>query len=335
MTIMSADPTAELLADAEPATRPRAAVILNASAGRKAGIATNLSTTPEDVEALFMTLGMEVTVHVTSSEEEAIAKTLEAVAAGAPAVVAAGGDGTFGLVARAVLSAGGAGSLEDLPAIGVLPLGSAMNVARSLDIPRDLPAAASIIVAGHTRRIDVGEISDGPAFFEAIAIGLNAEMFVEAAAFDAGDWMAPLRAARTALRYRPSRMTLRLDDGVVTTRALAVSVSNGPYTGLGFAVAPDARLDNGQFDVRVFERFSRFDLLRHFGSIARGRRRYEPRIRTYRSRGVRVESREVLRVAVDGQDAGVTPVEATVRPGALRMLAPRPSSSAETRFREP
>jgi diacylglycerol kinase (ATP) len=324
VTTTSPGPLSQLPAGAGSAAHPRPWVILNASAGRKAGIATNEATTPEDIDALFAALGLEVAVHATSSEEEAIATTLDAVAAGVSAVVAAGGDGTFGLVARTVLSAAGPGSTDVLPAIGVLPLGSAMNVARSLDIPRDLPAAASIIVAGHTRSIDVGEIVGGTAFFEALAIGLHAELFMEAAAFDDGDWTAPLRAVRTALRYRPSRMTLHLDDGAVSTRALVVSVSNGPYTGLGFAVAPDARLDDGRFDVRLFERFSRFELLRYFASIALGRRRYEPRVRTYRSRGVRVESEAPVRVLIDGEDAGETPVEAAVRPGALRVLVPRP-----------
>ncbi|HYO44990.1 MAG TPA: diacylglycerol kinase family protein [Candidatus Limnocylindrales bacterium] len=307
-----------------PTAHPRPWVILNATAGKKAGIATNEATNPEEIEALFTALGTDVIVHATTSEEDAIATTLDGVAAGCPAIVAAGGDGTFGLVARTILSAAAPGSGDALPAVGALPLGSAMNVARSLGIPRDLPAAAAIIADGHTRPIDVGELPDGQVFFEAIAIGLHAELFAEAAAFDDGDWAAPLRAAWTAVRYTPSRLTLHLDEGKISTRALIVSVSNGPYTGLGFTVAPDARLDDGRFDIRLFEGFSRLELLRHFGSIALGRRRYEPKVRTYRSRSVRVESVTPLRVGVDGEDAGETPVEATVRPAALRVLVPRP-----------
>jgi YegS/Rv2252/BmrU family lipid kinase len=299
-------------------------VILNASAGRKAGIATNEATSPGDIEALFTPLGVDVSVHATTSEEDAVATTLEGVSAGCQAIVAAGGDGTFGLVARTILSAPGPENGAALPALGVLPLGSAMNVARSLGVPRDLPAAAAIIADGHIRSIDVGELAGGPAFFEALAIGLHAERFAEAAAFDEGDWAAPLRAALTAVRHVPSRLTLHLDEGAISTRALIVSVSNGPYTGLGFTVAPDARLDDGRFDIRLFERFSRLELLRHFGSIALGRRRYEPRVRTYRSRGVRVEGVPPLRVMVDGEDAGETPVGATVHPAALRVLVPRP-----------
>lgn len=324
MTAATPDPATQAPGGTGPATRPRPWVILNASAGKKAGIATNGATNPEDIEALFTALGLDVIVHATTSEEHAVATTLDGVAAGCPAIVAAGGDGTFGLVARTILSAPGPGTADALPALGVLPLGSAMNVARSLGVPRDLGAAASIIAEGHTRTIDVGELAGGPPFFEALAIGLHAELFAEAAAFDDGDWAAPLRAAWTAVRYVPSRLALHLDEGTISTRALIVSVSNGPYTGLGFTVAPDARLDDGQFDVQIFECFSRLELLRHFGSIALGRHRYEPRVRTYRSHGVRVVSLKPLRVRVDGEDAGETPVEATVRTSALRVLVPRP-----------
>jgi diacylglycerol kinase (ATP) len=128
---------------------------------------------------------------------------------------------------------------------------------------------------------------------------------------------------RLAIRYRPSRLTLRLDEGrTVRTRALVTSVSNGPFAGMGFTVAPEARLDDGVFDVRVFERFSRWELLRHFVSIAAGHHRYEPRAQTLRSATVRMESARPLRVRADGEEAGTTPIEVRVRPRALRVIAP-------------
>ena len=69
-----------------------------------------------------------------------------------------------------------------------------------------------------------------------------------------------------------------------------VTVANGPYTGAGFTFAPDARLDDGRFDVRVFNGFSKWELLRYWWSIMFGRRAYSPKIRTYRSAKVRVEA---------------------------------------------
>ena len=87
-------------------------------------------------------------------------------------------------------------------------------------------------------------------------------------------------------------------------------------------VAPHARLDDGQFDVRVFRRFSQARLLRHLVSIAFGRYRYAPEADTYRSRTVRIESARPLPARADGRDLGTTPVEFSIRPKALRVVVP-------------
>ena len=97
---------------------------------------------------------------------------------------------------------------------------------------------------------------------------MNAAIFREAARFDDGDWVSILRTIWVALRYRPARMRLELDDDVVETRALMVTASIGPYTGVGMTVAPDAKVDDGRFDVRVFRGFSKWELLRHLFVIA-------------------------------------------------------------------
>jgi diacylglycerol kinase (ATP) len=109
---------------------------------------------------------------------------------------------------------------------------------------------------------------------------------------------------------------------VLTTRALAVAVANGPYSGLGFTVAPDAAINDGKFDVVIFSRFSRTELIRHFVSIAFGRRRYSAKTATYRSSRVRIEGVHPLPCRADGHDLGSTPVEYVVRPGALRVVVP-------------
>jgi diacylglycerol kinase (ATP) len=125
-----------------------------------------------------------------------------------------------------------------------------------------------------------------------------------------------------AVRYRPARMSIHLEGGRTRTRALMVTVANGPYTGAGMTVAPGARLDDGQFDVRVFRRFSKARLIRHLLSIAFGRYRYAPEVDTYRSRTVRIETARPLPARADSRDLGTTPVEFRVRPGALRVVVP-------------
>jgi diacylglycerol kinase (ATP) len=297
----------------------RIRVLVNPRSGAKAGIATNDAGEIEVAAAMhehFPELDDEIVV--TASAEEAIAATRDAVAQGYDIIVAAGGDGTVGTVACELLG--------KETALGILPLGSVMNVGRMLGIPRDLAEAATIIAGGEVRVIDVGE-AKGQIFFEGGSVGLNAAVFREAQGVDsdAGRYRALLAALWTLIRYRPPRMIVHLDDRVLTTRALAVSVANGPYAGLGFTVSPGAMIDDGRFDVVIFSHFSRTELIRHFASIAFGRRRYTAKTATYHSARVRIEAVSALPCRADGHDLGSTPVEYVVRPGALRVIAPAAS----------
>jgi diacylglycerol kinase (ATP) len=156
---------------------------------------------------------------------------------------------------------------------------------------------------------------------------MNAAMFGAAEAFDRGDWTAIVRTIWVAIRYRPARMSIDLDDRRLRTRALMVSVSNGPYLGAGMTVAPDARLDDGRLDVRIFRRFSKPRLVRHLLSIAFGRYRYAPEVDSYRSRVVRIDGVRPLPARADSRDLGTTPIEFATRPGALRVVSPRAPSS--------
>jgi diacylglycerol kinase (ATP) len=299
--------------------RRRIRVIVNAAAGRKGGLPTNRG--GEDaVRRLIEEHLPGAEICPTHSEDEAHELTRSAVRDRYDLVVAAGGDGTIGGVATDLL--------DTSVTLGVLPLGSVMNVPRMLGLPRDLEEAARILVHGVDRRIDVGE-ANGRTFFETASVGMNAAMFGEAQHFDEGDYGSPLRTLWVGLRYRPARMRLELEAQRIHTRALMVTVSNGPYTGVGMTVAPDARLDDGRFDVRVFRHFSKFELLRHLGSIAFGRRGYSPHIKTYRAAEVRIESHRPLPCRADAHDLGSTPLECRVRRAALRVLVP-PDSPIST-----
>jgi diacylglycerol kinase (ATP) len=258
-----------------PSHRSRAAtrtyrVVWNPQAGSKP-----VSPTAEIDHASLLALlgrhGLGGDVVETTTEEEGVAAVHRALADGIDVVVAAGGDGTIGLVAAELL--------KGQAALGVLPLGSVMNVARMLGLPLDLEQAAATLATAPIRRIDVG-LARGRQFLEAGSVGMNAAMFREAQRFDDGDWLSILRTVWVAIRYRPARMELGIDDDMVRTRALMIAVANGPYTGAGMTIAPDAVLDDGLFDVRVFRGFSKFELLRHLASIAFGRRRYAPHIST-------------------------------------------------------
>lgn len=299
-------------ATTSPATvdERRIRVIWNTSAGQKGAISTN-ATTEETMRELLQRFRLGDELHATDGPDEARELARQAVRDGYDVVVAAGGDGTIALVATELLGTP--------VALGILPLGSVMNVPRMLGLPRELEEAARIVATGIVRAMDVGEANGSP-FYETASVGMNAAMFREAHQFEKGDYGSPLRVLWVAFRYRPARMRLALDGEPLRTRALMITISNGPYTGVGMTVAPDARLDDGRFDVRVFRRFSKVELLRHLGSIAFGRRSYSPHVSTHRAQTVRVDSARPLPCRADSHDLGTTPLECRVSAGALRVL---------------
>ena len=282
------------------------------------GTSTN-SASEEQLRDLMSRHGLGDELIATGSDEEAIGAARDAVTKGYDVVVGAGGDGTVGTV--------GFQLLRTATALGILPLGSAMNVARSLGIPRDLEDAAAILERGHVRSIDVGE-ANGQPFLEVGSVGLNAAIFGEAQRFDKGEYSSFFSLIATLIRFRPARMRIVMDDRIVTTSALMIAVANAPFTGIGFTLAPHARLDDGLFDVRVFDHFSKWELIRHLASIMAGRRAYSPKIRTYRSRRVRIEARHSRPVRVDARDLGTTPVHFEVLPRVLRVVAPQAAADS-------
>jgi YegS/Rv2252/BmrU family lipid kinase len=286
-------------------------VIYNANAGRKA-VRPGGAVDEARLQEALATAGLSAEVIPTDSEEEATAAVDRAMAAGARLIVAAGGDGTIGLVAQRLLGSE--------TALGILPLGSVMNIPRMLGLPRDLEPAAQALAAQRIATIDVGR-ANGVVFFETASVGINAAVFRAAQQVEDGDWGSPLKAVAAALRYRPGGMVIRLEDGrVLTTRALMVTISNGAYTGVGMTVAPDARLNDGQFDVRLFRRFSKGELLRHLLSIMLGRRAYSAKVETYRTPAVRIESRHSLPCRADANDLGTTPLECEVLARSLKVV---------------
>jgi len=291
----------------------RIRVLWNPTSGRKGGIPTNHGSRTVLLDLLLRhDLGDELVVP--GSEHEAAEAATDAVQHGYDVVVAAGGDGTIGLVARQLLGS--------RTALGILPLGSVMNIPRMLGVPRDLEAAADVLADGAARTIDVGHVGD-ILFYEAGSVGLHAAATRELPKVDRGDYGALVRSVRSAARYVPSVVRIELDgDRTIETTALMVAVANGPFLGPGVPVAPEALLDDGLFDVHVFLHDSKGELARDLTGIVAGHPPDARHTLTERARSVRITSPQPLPVRADSTDLGTTPVDFELRPRALTVIAP-------------
>ncbi len=292
----------------------RVLVLWNPASGYKAGIRTNRGSLPVILDLLRRhSLGDELVVP--ASAQSAAMAAADAVQQGYDVVVAAGGDGTIGVVARQLL--------DSRTALGILPLGSVMNIPRMLGVPRDVEAAAGILADGQTRAIDVGRVGDH-LFYEAGSIGLHAAATRELPKVDRGDYGALARSVISAVRYVPSPVRIELDgDRIIETTALMVAVANGPFLGPGVPVAPEALLDDGVFDVRVFLHDKKAKLAHDLASITTGHAPDPRHAITERARWVRIASPRPLPVRADSTNLGTTPAVFEVRPMALTVISPR------------
>jgi diacylglycerol kinase (ATP) len=302
--------------------RQPAALVFNPNAGHKLGVDTN-SGSAEDVQAALRGAGISFDPWPTERAGHATDLARRAVAEGRELVIAAGGDGTVNEVAH------GLANTETV--LGLMPLGSIMNVARTLWVPRDLAGAAQTIAEGEVLAMDLGRIGDR-FFLEAAGVGLDAGLFGYFERLEGGGHaLSTLRAGlRFLRRLGTPRITLEHDGGRLETSAPMVSIANGPYVGAAYAIGPEARIDDGLLDVVVFRHSSIPRVLLHLALIAGGRPLPPPaEARTLRLRSVRVSKRRgrPLPVHVDGDPIGVTPAQFEVAPAALRVIVGPPEAT--------
>jgi YegS/Rv2252/BmrU family lipid kinase len=299
-------------------------LIANPTAGRKGGLILN-PVGPEQARAALERQGLAPELRVTERPGHATLFARQAVAAGADLIVAAGGDGTVHEVAAALIRAPRA-ARSPTATLAILPLGSMMNLARALGIPRGIDEAAALIARGRVVQMDVGLIRTAAAesfFLEAAGIGLDAGVFAYGSRLDEGKWRYLLPFLRFLARYRVRPALLEVDGRRITVaRALMLSVAISPYLGMALTFAPGARLDDHHFDVVVREAEGRADMVRHAAAMLLGSHPRSPTALTLRGRRVTVDHlRDPMLVHADGELVGRTPVELELLPGALAVVA--------------
>jgi YegS/Rv2252/BmrU family lipid kinase len=288
----------------------RTLVIWNPSAG--GGGEDDLQARRSTLRDALSNAGVDAELYESPSEDAAAERVDEALAAGVQRIVAAGGDHTVRSIAFKLLGTDAA--------LGILPMGTAMNVARSVGIPLELDAAAAILASGSVRKVDVGVIGDRP-FLEVATIGLAAELLGDATRVSEGRLRSVNDLVRRAIRHRRTRVWLDLDGREVRHRVVSLAIANGPFTGRALEIAPDARIDDGQLDVVCFLGYGPLEFLKELIRSAMGVGS-GTRTARYRAARVRVRSHHPLPVRADSTDVGFTPVELTVRRGGLYVVGP-------------
>ncbi|WP_428945789.1 lipid kinase [Pantoea sp. FN060301] len=231
-------------------------------------------------------------------------------------VIVGGGDGSLNGVAEALCHTG-------LP-LGILPLGTANDLARTLNIPRSLSLAAAVIAQGNTRRLDLGVVNGHP-FFNVASIGFSASLAKGLTAESKKRWGVlgyALAAARLFRQSRPFSMTLDYHGQRQQVKTVQLSVGNGRFYGGGMTVEQAARPDDGQLDVYSLELDHWWEMVALMPWLRKGTQGRWKKVRAFPATELMVTTRRAHSINADGEIVGKTPAHFTLRKAAVTVYAP-------------
>jgi YegS/Rv2252/BmrU family lipid kinase len=285
----------------------RALLIVNPAAGKRHAQDGDLA----ECVNLLESAGFAIERRETGADRPSSADLAKAALADAyPVVIVAGGDGTVASAAIALL--------DTNVTLGILPFGTFMNIAHGLGIPLTPIDAARVIAERRVKCADVGDVGD-KIFFETCGVGLDADAFGAARLAERHQWGPAFRRVRRWATAHPHPVTVTVDGKTERFRALQILIVNSPYYGWSLPIVPNADMTDGIFEVAIFPRRGRLELLRWIARIWRtGRPGRAPRL--LRGKMIQIDSPEPVPVHADGQIAGRLPVTVRCRPGALRVF---------------
>lgn len=251
-------------------------------------------------------------------------------------VLAAGGDGTLGEVAN--------GLAGTKTVMAPLPVGTANSFARELLMPRPgrfgrhrLLQAADSLMGGVVQQMDLGYTytpsADDPTSngrYWLLWAGVGADGFLVNEVEPRPKWSKKLGAFGYMLqgltvvpRLPQMRARVEVDGRLFEDEYVLVTISNCRlYAGGMLRLNPQARLDDGLFEVWLYRGRSFSRIARYFVETMRGHHHHDPDVTMVNGRCVTIHTDPVMPCQTDGERAGHTPLACTIKPQALRVLIP-------------
>ncbi|MDT0277042.1 diacylglycerol/lipid kinase family protein [Blastococcus goldschmidtiae] len=293
------------------------AVLVSAAAGR--GRARALG---ETVLRELRAAGLDPRVLPATSGAEAASRAREAVAAGAAAVVAVGGDGTAHAALQAVAGTG--------TPLGLVAAGTGNDLALALGVPADPAAAVRALAgdlrAGEARTLDAGRVGDR-WWATVLCCGFDSAVTDRAnrLRWPRGRRRYDLAVLVELARLRPYEITLGLDGESRTLPATMIAIGNTAWYGGGLPICPGADPADGLLDVTVVGPTTRRGLVRTRPLLADGSHVAHPSVQVFRAARVQLSCPGVTTYA-DGEVIAPLPVAVECVPGALTVVGAGPAT---------
>lgn len=269
-----------------------------------------------------------VEVHETRSKNDAVQLAGKTVHQHYDAILAAGGDGTLHQVLNGMLLHHE--TAKDLPLLGLIPLGSGNDFARTINVSNKPEALEELLKRFSGKPIDIGKIIFSnkpelpPRYFINIAdVGMGPivveRLLNSGRAF--GSLVAYYAAIiKTFFTYRPEEIMLQTPLWKWSGAIRSVAVANGKFFGNGIGIAPDAVVDDGKFSCFIAGKVSVLDFIIQNGRLRNGKRAIHDAIEYREADEVTISASKALPIEADGELVGNLPVHVTILPRRLKFL---------------
>lgn len=269
---------------------------------------------PETIDCL-QKLGFEL-VEESAEHPEHLPEVIQRYRSQVDLVIVGGGDGSLNAAVDGIVD-------TQLP-LGILPLGTANDLARTLGIPTSLPDACQVIATGQQRRIDLGWVN-GKHFFNVASLGLSVKITQRLTKEVKRRW-GVLAYAATAFQVmwesRPFRAEIRIHGKSIQVRTVQIAVGNGRYYGGGMAVVHDATIDDQRLDLYSMEIKHWWQIIPLLPAMRQGRHINSRQVRALHGQEIEVHTRKPRPINTDGEITTYTPAHFKVIPHAIAVLAP-------------
>jgi diacylglycerol kinase (ATP) len=235
---------------------------------------------------------------------------------GTELILASGGDGTVDAVAGEI-----AGTELTL---GIIPTGTANNLALNLKIPRSIPEAVSVLRNGTRVQADLGTVQTGGKkryFLELVTFGILADIFPSTDQLRRGDFSRAGEFVTTFASSNPSLVTLELDKKeTVSIAAYSVVVANMPYIGKNFRLDRKVSFRDSKLDVFVFTELTKLSIVTYAMRYLAGEENNDT-VKHYSVREMKLSAQPDMGAAADGQIMPAGNAVIKVKPKALNVMA--------------
>lgn len=263
------------------------------------------------VSRALVAAGLNYDLVLTEAPGHAVELARQAAIEAWPVVVAVGGDGTVNEVVNGLLAEPGP---ADTARLGIIPLGTANDLADMLALPRSLEAACQRLAAGQTRLLDVGQVN-GRYFVNNSAIGLEplVSLAHEEIRWLRGNIRYIAAALKAIAQAKYWQFQLTWDGGEITAPMTIVSVGNSPRTGGAFYMTPQAKLDDGLLDFIYGMKLSRGQMLALLPKTFKGQHIHHPLVSYHQTTALTIVASPGTPIQADGEIIALDATEINYR----------------------